>query len=175
MALAADQNVRIVANDIRLPEKCRALVVTGPNAGGKTVVLKTLGLCCTMAQAGLPIPAAEGSRLGLHTCLAAVIGDSQDISRGLSTFSAHVERIGRILKSAGPGHWRAQSGRADISRRLPLSATLSGRHTHRRRRRRHCCGTEVERLKKAKGDNTAVDMSPTNLLLPSSAVATSGE
>ncbi len=100
MALEAEP---VVANDIHLPEERLALVVTGPNAGGKTVVLKTLGLCCSMAQAGLPIPAAEGSRLGLFTSLAAVIGDAQDISRGLSTFSAHVERIGRILDAAGPG------------------------------------------------------------------------
>ena len=93
----------VVANDIFLPAARMALVVTGPNAGGKTVVLKSLGLCCLMAQAGLPIPVAEGTRLGVFTVLSAVIGDSQDITQGLSTFSAHIERIGRILKDAGPG------------------------------------------------------------------------
>lgn len=98
MALAGE---RAIANDIHLPADRRALLVTGPNAGGKTVVLKTLGLSCLMAQAGLPLPAAEGSRLAAYGHLAAVIGDAQDISRGLSTFSAHIERIGRILTGAG--------------------------------------------------------------------------
>ncbi len=100
MALAGEP---VVANDIELAPERRALVISGPNAGGKTVVLKTLGLCCLMAQAGLPIPAAEGSRLAAFDSLAAVIGDSQDISQGLSTFSAHVARIGAIMDRAGPG------------------------------------------------------------------------
>ncbi len=90
----------VVANDIELPSGRQALLVTGPNAGGKTVVLKTLGLCCLMAQAGLPLPAAEGSRLAIFGHLGAVIGDAQDIAQGLSTFSAHIERIGRILTRA---------------------------------------------------------------------------
>ena len=99
MALAGEP---VVTNDIELAPERRALVVSGPNAGGKTVVLKTLGLCCLMAQAGLPIPAAEGSRLAAFDSLAAVIGDSQDISQGLSTFSAHVARIAAIMDRAGP-------------------------------------------------------------------------
>lgn len=90
----------VVPNDIRLPGGRQCLVITGPNAGGKTVALKTVGLVSAMAQAGLPVPAGEGSRIGLFSSLRAVIGDAQDIHRGLSTFSAHVERIGGILRQA---------------------------------------------------------------------------
>jgi DNA mismatch repair protein MutS2 len=90
----------VVPNDIRLPDRQHCLVITGPNAGGKTVALKTVGLIAVMAHAGLPVPAGEGSRIGLFTDLHAVIGDAQDIHRGLSTFSAHVERISKILKKA---------------------------------------------------------------------------
>lgn len=104
MLLEASEPAReVVPNDIRLGPGQRALLLTGPNAGGKTVVLKTVGLCCLMAQAGLPIPAAEGSRLALFERLGAVIGDAQDLHQGLSTFSAHVVQIGRILATAGPG------------------------------------------------------------------------
>ena len=90
----------VVPNDIRLPDERHCLVITGPNAGGKTVALKTVGLIAVMAHAGLPVPAGEGSRIGLFSSLHAVIGDAQDIHRGLSTFSAHVERISKILKEA---------------------------------------------------------------------------
>ncbi|HOX42729.1 MAG TPA: Smr/MutS family protein [Myxococcota bacterium] len=103
MLLEPGGDGQVVANDIRLGDDQRALLLTGPNAGGKTVVLKVVGLCCLMAQAGLPIPAGEGSRVGLHLRLGAVIGDAQDLSRGLSTFSAHIEQIGRILARTGPG------------------------------------------------------------------------
>jgi DNA mismatch repair protein MutS2 len=90
----------VVPNDIRLADRQHCLVVTGPNAGGKTVALKTVGLIAIMAHAGLFVPAQEGSRIGLFSNLHAVIGDAQDINRGLSTFSAHVERIGKILRHA---------------------------------------------------------------------------
>jgi DNA mismatch repair protein MutS2 len=91
---------KVVPNDIRLPDRQHCLVITGPNAGGKTVALKTVGLIAVMAHAGLPVPVKEGSRIGLFENLHAVIGDAQDIHRGLSTFSAHVERISKILKKA---------------------------------------------------------------------------
>lgn len=90
----------VVPNDIRLADRQHCLVVTGPNAGGKTVALKTVGLIAVMAHAGLPVPAQEGSRIGLFSNLHAVIGDAQDIHRGLSTFSAHIERISGILRHA---------------------------------------------------------------------------
>jgi DNA mismatch repair protein MutS2 len=91
-----------VPNDIELPKGRRALIVSGPNAGGKTVVLKTVGLMSLMAQSGLPVSAAEDSRIGIYTHIFAVIGDEQDLHRGLSTFSAHVAALARIFKQAGP-------------------------------------------------------------------------
>jgi DNA mismatch repair protein MutS2 len=100
MQLAGDP---VVSNDIRLLSSQNCLVITGPNAGGKTVALKTVGIVCLFAQAGLPAPVAEGSRIGLFGALHAVIGDAQDIQRGLSTFSAHVSDISRILKDSGAG------------------------------------------------------------------------
>lgn len=93
----------VVPNDIGLPKGRRALIVSGPNAGGKTVVLKTVGLIVLMAQAGLPIPVAEDSLCCVFNQLFAVIGDDQDLHRGLSTFSAHVAALARIVEHAGPG------------------------------------------------------------------------
>ncbi len=90
----------VVTNSIRLTPAQRCLVITGPNAGGKTVTLKSMGLIAMMAQAGLPTPVADGSRIGLFQHLHAVMGDAQDLHSGLSTFSAHVAAIGRILPQA---------------------------------------------------------------------------
>lgn len=97
MRLGGEQ---VVANDIRLGPGRRCLVVTGPNAGGKTVTLTTTALVVLMAQAGLPVPAGEGSCIPAFSRLRAVIGDAQDIHRGLSTFSAHVAHIAAILQEA---------------------------------------------------------------------------
>ena len=89
--------------DIRLPGDKNCLIITGPNAGGKTVALKTLGLLVLMAKSGLPIPADKGSILPRIEAVLVEMDTSQDISHGLSTFTAHVKSLKDIYDNAGSG------------------------------------------------------------------------
>jgi DNA mismatch repair protein MutS2 len=93
--------IPVVANDLRV-ECGRVLVISGPNAGGKTVALKCLGLAVWMARAGLPIPVDERSRVGWFEPVLSDVGDDQSLARSLSTFSAHVTNLAHILEQSGP-------------------------------------------------------------------------
>lgn len=90
----------VVPNDIVIDETVRVLVISGPNTGGKTVTLKIVGLFALMARAGLHLPCAPESEMALFTHLYADIGDAQDLSRDLSSFSAHMTQMVRLLSEA---------------------------------------------------------------------------
>ena len=92
----------IIPLDITLSKTQRALVITGPNAGGKTVALKTLGLLALANQCGLPIPAAAGSRLPFLQAIVATVGDDQDLLADRSTFSGRLIRLAEAWEAAGP-------------------------------------------------------------------------
>ena len=93
----------IVPLDLELGGECPIMVITGPNTGGKTVVLKTVGVMALMHQAGMQIPAAASSRLPVYPSIYCDIGDEQSIEQNLSTFSGHLRNILSILTEARPG------------------------------------------------------------------------
>lgn len=94
------RGLEVVPNDLELSGR-QALVISGPNAGGKTVALKMLGLAALMTRAGLPVPADEGSVCGFFNPVLAAVGDEQSLARNLSTFSAHLVTLVSVLERAG--------------------------------------------------------------------------
>jgi len=97
------RGVEVVPNDLALTRDHPGLVLTGPNAGGKTVALKTIGLAALFVKAGIPFPAAEGSRVDWFDTVLADIGDLQTVEQDLSTFSGHLLLMSHMIDRAEPG------------------------------------------------------------------------
>jgi DNA mismatch repair protein MutS2 len=100
--LLALETKKVVPSDLAASSS-RAVVMSGPNAGGKTVALKTLGLCALLVRAGLPLPCDEGSEAGIFQIVLTDVGDDQSLHKSLSTFSAHVQNVAAILARAHAG------------------------------------------------------------------------
>jgi len=98
--LLVAQGIAVVPFDLELEPAERTLLISGPNTGGKTVLLKSLGLFTAMAQSGVPVPVSDKSRLAIFDDVYADVGDEQSISSSLSTFSAHLKNLAEVLRSA---------------------------------------------------------------------------
>jgi DNA mismatch repair protein MutS2 len=96
------QGIKVVPSDLKV-SGAHAVVVSGPNAGGKTVALKTMGLCALATRAGIPLPCAPESTIGIFDIVLTDVGDDQSITKNLSTFSAHISNVVRILSDSQPG------------------------------------------------------------------------
>jgi DNA mismatch repair protein MutS2 len=99
----ANRAQHLVPLHLRLEPGSRAMVITGPNAGGKTVTLKTVGLLTLMFQCGLPVPSAEGTELTIFDTVFADIGDEQSIASSLSTFTSHLRHLDHMCRKANDG------------------------------------------------------------------------
>ena len=95
------EKIDVIPSDLAV-KSGHAMILSGPNAGGKTVALKTLGLCALMVRSGLPIPCGDGSTLGLFDAVLTDVGDDQSLQKNLSTFSAHVKNLVGLLEDSGP-------------------------------------------------------------------------
>ena len=154
--LAASHGVaQVVPLSLELREGERTLVISGPNSGGKTVALQTVGLCAALALCGLPIPAGEGSRIPFFSSILADIGDEQSIEADLSTFTAHLKRLTAMLRTdrpdrlclideAGAGTDPAQGAAlaAAILERLTAVGACVLCTTHNGRVKRHAAAAE---------------------------------
>ena len=102
--LALNDNDSVVPNSVHLQGEKRILLLSGPNAGGKTVLLKAVGLAAHMARCGLPICAQEGSKIPFFKSVLIAVGDSQSVDAALSTFAAHLKILSEALNAKGPEH-----------------------------------------------------------------------
>ncbi len=93
---------KVIPLELEVPSQARALVISGPNAGGKSVALKTVGVFCLLAQCGWDVPARQDTRLPLVTRLLVDLGDDQSIAEALSSFSAHLGQLSQFLRDSGP-------------------------------------------------------------------------
>lgn len=98
--LLTAQGIQVVPFDLEMARNERTLLISGPNTGGKTVLLKALGLFSTLVQSGIPAPVAAGSRIAVFDDIYADVGDEQSILASLSTFSAHLKNLAEVLSSA---------------------------------------------------------------------------
>ncbi len=101
-AAAGEPSFEVIPIDYRLGVDFNLLINTGPNPGGKTVTLKTVGLLCLMVQAGMPVPVSAGSEFGVFSNVLIDVGDEQSMQQSLSTFSGHLTRLLDMLRHAGP-------------------------------------------------------------------------